>query len=200
MCVFKNNCRQSVVIYKATCKCCGQYYIGNTQQHLKERMNNHFQDTVRQIKYNINSDTFSKHFAQHFPNTTNVNARDIRNIVSMDILWHGNAIQCMKSFCTINCKLCMQERLAIHRAKIKEPDKVINSNHEIYGGCRHKTKFHRFINRNIGTDDGANPERALSPLSILSHSPNSQSRDLYNIETPKNSEDSMYCSNTVFFV
>ena len=44
-CIYNGNCRKSIVIYKATCKECGCYYIGNTQQKLKLRMNQHFADT-----------------------------------------------------------------------------------------------------------------------------------------------------------
>jgi len=36
---------------------------------------------------------------------------------------------------------------------------------EIYGSCRHKTRFHRYtMNAITSTDDGDNPERALGDI------------------------------------
>ena len=43
----------------------------------------------------------------------------------------------------------------------KEPKKLINTRSEIYGGCRHKTKFHRYVtNGKISTDEGLSPEKS----------------------------------------
>ena len=44
-CIYGGNCRKSIVIYKATCKEYGCHCIGNTQQKLKLRMNQHFAET-----------------------------------------------------------------------------------------------------------------------------------------------------------
>ena len=64
-CIYDSNCRKSIVIYKATCKECGSYYIGNTQQKLKLRMNQHFADTKNLVNNEKFSDSFAKHFASH---------------------------------------------------------------------------------------------------------------------------------------
>ena len=40
----------------------------------------------------------------------------------------------------------MKERLQILTHLRKYPKLTINSNHELYGACRHKTKFHRYEN------------------------------------------------------
>jgi hypothetical protein len=50
------------------------------------------------------------------------------------------------------------------RAHQQEKDKLINSNKEIFGACRHKTKFHRFLRENrtvkpTSTDDGVSQKR-----------------------------------------
>ena len=54
----------------------------------------------------------------------------------------------MKTFGKVSCRLCMQERLEIHKAILEEKKNgtfnLINSAHELYGACRHKTQFHRF--------------------------------------------------------
>ena len=34
-CIYNSKCRSSIVVYKATCKDCDVFYIGNTQQQLK---------------------------------------------------------------------------------------------------------------------------------------------------------------------
>jgi len=65
-CIYNSKCRTSIVLYKATCKVCEKFYVGNTQQHLKKRMNQHFSETRSLVSKNLTSDTFAKHFAAHF--------------------------------------------------------------------------------------------------------------------------------------
>ena len=74
----------------------------------------------------------------------------------------------MKSFGKWSCLLCMMERVKILESckldEEQERKKTINSRSEIYGGCRHRTRFHRYT-RNIympSTDEGGNPERVKS--------------------------------------
>ena len=79
---------------------------------------------------------------------------DIRKIVEVDVLWKGNPINHMKKFGTVNCGLCMRERLAIleamKRDEINNTNLLINSSGELYGTCRHRTRFHRFL-KNVTT-------------------------------------------------
>jgi len=110
------------------------------------------------------SDSFADHMANHFEERglTAATCQMTKEMVKMKLLWQGNIISCMKSFGKRNCKLCMKERLAILRKSQKNPKKMINAKSEIYGGCRHKTKFHRFnLNSPIeqSTDDAASAER-----------------------------------------
>ena len=74
---------------------------------------------------------------------------DIRAIIEVDILWKGNPINHMKKFGTINCGLCMRERLAILSAmrkdRLNNTKLLINTSGELYGACRHRTRFHRFL-------------------------------------------------------
>ena len=60
----------------------------------------------------------------------------------------------------------MRERIEILQAQQQEECHLINSNNEIFGVCRHKTKFHRFLKENeagkstcISTYEGIKPER-----------------------------------------
>jgi len=162
-CAFNGECRKCILVYKATCKICDKFYIGNTQQLLKKRMGQHFSETRRQINTSKSSDSFSAHFSSHFQrNDTSINVQHIRRIVNMKILWQGNAISCMKSFCTNGCSLCMKERLTILDMMKKQPDMIINTNNELFGACRHKTRFHKYTNtNNPRTDDEPSSERAL---------------------------------------
>ena len=74
---------------------------------------------------------------------------------------HYDPISSMKTFGRVNCNLCMMERLEILKAeridRLKGEGKLINSSNELYGSCRHRTKFHRYhIFKNlISTDEGA---------------------------------------------
>ena len=54
----------------------------------------------------------------------------------------------------------MKERCCILDSHKKDSTKLINSRSEIFGACRHKTKFHRLArNKTTSTDDGAKPEK-----------------------------------------
>ena len=100
------------------------------------------------------SDSFARHFSQHLFSVRNqkenkkVTLNDVQKIVRVKTLWQGRAISCMKTFGKVSCRLCMQERLEIHKAILTEKKNgsfnLINSAHELYGACRHKTQFHRF--------------------------------------------------------
>ena len=147
-CIFNGQCRQSVVVYEATCNFCTHQYVGNTQQFLKDRMYGHFQDVRSIVRGRPKSDTFASHMAAHFEDVENkksFTSTMIRPHVTTRILWQGNAINCNKSFATLRCTLCMQERLEIlRRSTSKNQKKLMNSRSEIYGACRHVPRFHRY--------------------------------------------------------
>ena len=77
------------------------------------------------------------------------------------IIWQGNPITYMKSFRKLDCLLCMKERIAILDAHKKDPKELINSQNELYGSCRHKTKFHRYYHTYTSTNDRTSPERVV---------------------------------------
>ena len=89
------------------------------------------------------SDLFAKHFASHFKSGEMINVNQVRKLTKTRVLWQGNPISGMKT----NCNLCMKERVEILKAlrmdKLQNTKNVINSSNELYGGCRHKCKFHR---------------------------------------------------------
>ena len=63
-CAYGGEFCRCCVIYNVTCKCCGNFYVGNTQNTLK-RMEQHFQDVAKKVTNNKNSDYFAAHFAKH---------------------------------------------------------------------------------------------------------------------------------------
>jgi hypothetical protein len=155
VCIFGNNCRELVVVYKATHVGVGNYYIGCTQQKVKKRFDGHFSEVCNYVNKGMLSDSFAKYFGsvlKDMEKEGRTTRKDIREIVRVEVLWKGNPISVMKTFGQVNCTLCMKERLAIVKAMRKEPHKLINSSTEIYGTCRHKTQFHRFTNYNTSTE------------------------------------------------
>ena len=54
----------------------------------------------------------------------------------------------------------MKERTEILKASYNQEYILINNNSEIYGSCRHKTRFHRFTRNNTGTDESGNRRKS----------------------------------------
>ena len=115
-------------------------HIGNTQQKLKHRMNQHFVETKDLVNNEKFSDSFAKHFALHFKDDdNNISRGDARNVTNVEIIWQGNPISCVKTFKNLNCSLCTSERLEIYKAmkvdKKNQSNLLINSLSELHGGC-----------------------------------------------------------------
>jgi len=146
-CMYNGECRKSIVIYKAECAECKMCYIGNTQQKLKLRVNQHLNEVCALVNKGKTSDSFAKHFAKHHTSqrTEKLTIGEARKKVNVSILWQGNSISCNKSFGKLKCSLCMKERLKILFFQRENPNLIINSNSEFYGACRHKPKFHRYV-------------------------------------------------------
>ena len=154
-CPYNNICRQSCVVYKATCDVTDKFYIGNTQQKLKARMTQHFNKTKDAVNKGLSADSFAKHFAnQDTREGEGATVKQVRDCTTVEILWKGNAISCSKSFSKLNCNLCMKERLEILKAMKQQPKKLINSCNELYGACRHRPVFHRYTNYTTSADEG----------------------------------------------
>ena len=167
-----------IVVYRATCLLTGKVYIGCTQQTVKKRMQGHNNDIRKLLKTGESSDSFAKHFAQQVPQEKiepTPTAKQLREELcpyEMEVLWHGNPHSTVKTFGSRSCKLCAQERLAIFNTYYsKNRKKLINSNHEIFGACRHKPSFHRYSYSSPGTDDSNKEERVASASSFLFDEP-----------------------------
>jgi hypothetical protein len=158
-CGYDNVCRKSIVVYIVECKKSAKFYIGNTQQHFKKRMQQHFNDVKKLHKDGEKSDSYAKHFASQFSDINTLTPELQRNNITCKILWQGNPINVVKTFGTPNCALCNRERLEILKHSRKDPESLINSCNKIYGACRHNPKFHRYKSRYPSTDESNKDER-----------------------------------------
>jgi hypothetical protein len=143
----------------------GKKYIGNTQQHVKTRIQQHVRDVKNLVSENKKSDSFAQHFARLIPEKTEREKMQEFIKLKVDILWSGNAMSCVKTFGTKSCKLCSKERMAILNLSRKHPDVAINKCSEVYGACRHIPRFHRFEKVQVtstSTDESNKDERVYS--------------------------------------
>jgi hypothetical protein len=193
LCIYGGACRKSIVVYKTTCLTTGKVYIGNTQQHLKKRMQQHFQDVRKMVLTETRSDSFAYHFAESIspPSDKSIKLK-IREMIDIkcEVLWQGRPMSCVKTFGTKSCALCAKERIEILKIARESPHLAINSCNEIYGGCRHKPKFHRYQpdKTEPSTDDPKAGERvASSSSSVDSPSANSSLPSEVSYITPSNS-------------
>ena len=66
--------------------------------------------------------------------------------MQFDILWKGNSIANVNTFGSQKCKLCEAERLyLVSEMYGKAKAKLMNKADEIFGPCRHKASFHRYL-------------------------------------------------------
>ena len=86
--------------------------------------------------------------------------------MSSEALWQGKAIGASKTFGTSHCTLCDHERPAILEALDKNPNQLINSCDEIFGSCRHKTKFHRYVRKTDTSADDSMEEEKVGPMKV----------------------------------
>jgi hypothetical protein len=132
-------------------------------------MGQHLNDVKKLVTKGTKSDSFASHFAHHCKKEVKPTSNELRKMMKVKIVWQGNAIQgnvisCLKSFGKLNCSLCMRERIEILCTVHQEEWKIINHCNEIYGACRHKMRFHRFLKehtnvKNTSADDGDKPEK-----------------------------------------
>jgi hypothetical protein len=127
-------------------------------------MGQHLNDMKKLVTKGVKSDSFVSHFTYNCKKGVKPTSDKLHNMIKVKIAWQGNAISCMKSFGKLNCSLCMQERIEILCTIHQEEWRIINHCNKIYGACRHKTRFQRFLEertdvKNTSTDEGNKPEK-----------------------------------------
>jgi hypothetical protein len=184
-CPYEGKCHHLIVVYQATCLKTNKRYIGNTQQHVKTRMQGHTQDVKNLFINGKSSNSFASHFASLIPDgTTKKNVKDFIK-VKVNILWQGDPLSCVKTFGTTrNCTLCAKERYAIIKLTQETPNLAINKCNEVHGACRHKPRFHRFDhseNANSSTDESGRMKGSQRPSSTTSMGSSSSNHTLRSL-------------------
>jgi hypothetical protein len=184
MCPYEGKCHHLIVVYQATCLKTNKRYIGNTQQHVKTRMQGHTQDVKNLFINGKSSNSFALHFASLIPDgTTKKNVKDFIK-VKVNILWQGDPLSCVKTFGTRNCTLCAKERYAIIKLTRETPNLAINKCNEVHGACHHKPRFHRFDhseNTNSSTDESRRTKGSQRPSSTTSMGSSSSNHTLHSL-------------------
>ena len=127
-------------------------------------MQQHFSDVKKLINKGEKSDSYAKHFAKQFTNDLKPTSPNQREGITCSIIWQGNPISVVKTFGSRNCALCAKERIEILKHSYSHPQSLINSNNEIYGACRHKPRFHRYVKQTTpSTDESIKDERVTQP-------------------------------------
>ena len=106
-CVYEGECRRCCVIYKFTCKFSGEFYVGNTQNTLLKRMEQHFKDVAQKVTNDKNFESFADHFAKNF--TQKPSPQQCRRIMSFGIISTLNPIGSMRTCGKLSCTLCTKE-------------------------------------------------------------------------------------------
>jgi hypothetical protein len=127
-------------------------------------MGQQFNEVKKLVTKGIKLDSFASHFANHCKIKVKPTSNELHKMIKVKIVWEGDARSCKKLFGKMNCAKCMQERIKVLHTIHQEEWKIINHCNEIYGACRHKTRFHRFLKehiniKNTSTDDGNKPEK-----------------------------------------
>ena len=139
-CAYGGACCGCCVIYKITCKCCGDFYIGNTQ-NTQKIMEEHFQDVAQKVANNKNSDSSAAHFTKHF--TQKPIPQECREIMSINIFSTVNPIGSMKTWGKSSCTVCMKERIEIIDNSRRRYNLIFNACSEVHEACRDIPRFNR---------------------------------------------------------
>ena len=72
------------------------------------------------------------------------NKKIVCDNTTIEILWKGNPISCLKNVGKTRCGLCMKERRAILTAwRVNKPN-FLNTKNEIFVACLCKSRFFQF--------------------------------------------------------
>ena len=115
------------------------------------------------------SDLSTNHFLLHFlERQTKVTIGEARGLIDMSIEWQGNPISSNKSFRGLSSLLCMHDSSIIPKYSQKDPTQIFNASTELYGGIKHKYRFHNHPDdcTALGTDDERNSSERLESTEV----------------------------------
>jgi predicted GIY-YIG superfamily endonuclease len=172
-CVFNEQCRAKVLVYKVTCLCCNLVYIGVTQRTLKRRVQEHISavnstPTTDKKGNHVEKSRLSICLAQrnHWPEidaTEKPSPALICSKLRIKIVYRANPIGAIRTFGTPSCKICMKERMEIFNSSFNQLVKLMNSRTKIHGPCKHHPDFHRF------STDESHKEEKVEQSSLTNH-------------------------------
>ena len=146
-CVWRGGCKVKNIVYKATCKQCGKFYIGNTQNKAKLRFTQHYASVGKKLKKGISDSRYAKHWASCYVKRYGTKVYDVckvRDMTHHEIIYEANPLTAVKTYGRNGCRLCMEERLEIYKESCRNQVKMINKRKEIYNTCNHNVKFHHY--------------------------------------------------------
>ena len=144
-CGYNNVCRKAIVVYQMENIETGQVHIGSTQRHLKKRMERHNNDILYCHRTGNKRSSVANYYAAFLTNWPPgaPSARLIKNCTRHSVLWQGKALSAVKTFGTLNCKLCSKERLETFKRAQFKPGTLTNRRKDFHEACKHKPSFHR---------------------------------------------------------
>ena len=107
-------------------------------------MTGHFNEKQKLIVKGIRSDSFAEHYSRILPKNIKPSPQELRALMDFKVLQKMNPISTMKTIGTDHCKLCTDEKIKILKYTRELGPLIINKCSEVYGACRHRTKFHWF--------------------------------------------------------
>ena len=94
MCAYRGECRRCYVVCKVTCKCCGEFCVGNNQNTQKTEQD--FQYAAQKVINDANLYYFAAHFTKIF--TQKPSPQQCRDIMYFEIISTVNPIGSMKTW------------------------------------------------------------------------------------------------------
>ena len=82
LCMRNGKCRETCVMHKVKYKLCREACVGNKQNFLKQRIQGHMNDAVKQKNQNIYSDAFTNYSANHLPSKS-LSAKDVKPLLKV---------------------------------------------------------------------------------------------------------------------
>jgi len=125
-----------------------------TQQKVKARMQQHFNEVQKLVKLGEKSDAHAKCFATQF-HCANPSPVKQRGGMTCSTIWQDNPISAVKKLLPKTAATLKQSR--------SNPQLLINSNNKICGVCRGRPRFHRCVKQTTPiTDESINDKRGNS--------------------------------------
>ena len=92
---------QKNIVYKATCKQCGKFYIGVSQNKAKLRFTQHYSSVGKKSEKEISNSRYAKHFVSCYVKRYGTKVYDVNKVRDMtmhEILFEANPLTAVKTY------------------------------------------------------------------------------------------------------